>query len=238
MSIIQDALRRKEEESGGAHVTPPPAPPGTPSSHRESARAPAPRPPPPRQEHAYRGPLWAVGSFVLILLMVAVAAWVYRESRPHPPRAERGDLPPPVALAAPAESLAHEGPTERTDILPVVEAVPEEAVLPQIVVFDPALESAEVEPSTTPAIAAEVPAGGLPATDPAAVPSSGWPSFTVRGVVAPSGSRQGTVFLGDDMIDVGRSTRQGIRVISVQGEETTLEYRGERRSYRVGEGED
>ena len=69
------------------------------------------------------------------------------------------------------------------------------------------------------------------------VKEGAWPRFVVRGVVSRSGGRPGMVILDQATLEEGAVSRQGIRVVEVRNQTTVLEYQGERRTYRTGEGE-
>ena len=234
MSIIQDALRRKEEEHGGARPEPATAPREGPPPRREPARVPS-APPTPRTDPSHRRSAraaWAAG----LLLAVGIIVWGYREigfrvpptAHPNPPApAMTGHLPLPAPIAlrssepAAADSMSSPSPAASAQTPEALPAPPSAGAATTVSAGSPS------DPGWSSDGRPEVPPAG----------SSRWPAFKVTGVVTPAGSRRGTVFIGDEMIDVGRSSRQGIRVIGIQGEDATLEFRGERRSYRVGDGE-
>ena len=248
MSIIQDALRRREQEgSGGSPPSNfPPSVPVPPSAMPPAERFPpvpeskAEPPPIPTTKPAVRrrGTGWVVAAIVILLIAGGAGFWGYHAGWFNPQSVR------PVAV----EPKPGAAPTAPTPVAQVIEAVREIAREPAA----PVVESTASSPASAPAPSASKPAAPVPPSTPAAAPvnsspsmldrlrgvkEGAWPKFSIRGVVSRSGGRPGMVILDQATLEEGAVSRHGIRVVEVRNQAAVLEYQGERRTYRTGEGE-
>lgn len=261
MSIIQDALRRREQD-GGANppesgrpslAPPPPADARPPQRFPPLPVSPIEMPPPipagppvPPTVVRHRGAGWLAVVIALLLAAGGTGFWGYRAGW-----FDRGVVDPQPAESttvavkpAPASSVGQLIQTVR-------DVVREEQSRS---VESPALPTVPAPPQAPAAPAAPAPAPG-PASSPEAAPAApvhsspsmldrlrgtkdrAWPKFTVRGVLSRAGERPGMVILDQEMLEEGRVSRHGIRVVEVKAQTAVLEYQNDRRTYRAGEGE-